>query len=324
MADFITQFPANEIVSRENFNSRITQANTAMINIKDSIDNHVANNENPHKVTLPQVGGVRPNLLENVWRTVNQGGLTSLTTTGHLLDRWFAGFSADAQGHVDLVSDGWQITKTAGEYIALGQPFELSFWNSLVERPVTLSALIGNALVSATFIATDVYQHAVMLPGIELAIGNNGANGFIQLVLFSNTTTDVIKHIKLELGAGQTLARQDDKGNWILNDPPPDPEQELSKCQRHYERVISYHDYAYTGELALSVPYKVPKRIAGTTKIISENGTENNISYHDGTKWVDVPIAHKENYLTHVYLYVSNAAIANHVIGFAVFADATL
>ena len=36
MADFITQFPANEVVSRENFNSRISQANTALITIHNA------------------------------------------------------------------------------------------------------------------------------------------------------------------------------------------------------------------------------------------------------------------------------------------------
>ena len=38
---------------------------------------------------------------------------------------------------------------------------------------------------------------------------------------------------KLELGPVQTLAHQDAEGNWVLNDPPPNFQQELAKCQRY-------------------------------------------------------------------------------------------
>ena len=43
-----------------------------------------------------------------------------------------------------------------------------------------------------------------------------------------------IQAIKLELGTKQTLAHQDSSGNWVLNDPPPNYQQELLKCQRYY------------------------------------------------------------------------------------------
>ena len=44
---------------------------------------------------------------------------------------------------------------------------------------------------------------------------------------------------KLELGDAQTLAKQDENGNWVLNDPPPDFGQELAKCQRYYQLFSS-------------------------------------------------------------------------------------
>lgn len=43
-----------------------------------------------------------------------------------------------------------------------------------------------------------------------------------------------LKAVKLELGSVQTLAHQDGEGNWVLNDPPPHPQQELAKCQRYF------------------------------------------------------------------------------------------
>ena len=38
---------------------------------------------------------------------------------------------------------------------------------------------------------------------------------------------------KLGPGDKQTLAHQDESGNWVLNDPPPDKALELLKCQRY-------------------------------------------------------------------------------------------
>lgn len=42
----------------------------------------------------------------------------------------------------------------------------------------------------------------------------------------------LLKMAKLELGNKQTLARKEDN-NWVLNDPPPNIQQELLKCQRY-------------------------------------------------------------------------------------------
>ena len=38
---------------------------------------------------------------------------------------------------------------------------------------------------------------------------------------------------KLEVGNSQTLAHQDENGEWVLNDSPPSIAQELAKCQRY-------------------------------------------------------------------------------------------
>lgn len=216
--------------------------------------------------SLAQVGGVRPNLLDNAHRTINQMGLTTISTNGYSPDRWAGWFAANAQGHVDLVPDGWQITKTAGDYITLGQPIELSLWNSLVGKVVTLSALVGSDLFSATFTVTNTYQSAHILYGIDLGLGSNGTNGFIQCALFSNITTDVIKHIKLELGEGQTLAHQDANGNWVLNDPPPNLQEGLAKCQRFYQVFNGYYAVGAVEDdgLHIGINFPIPMRVTPT------------------------------------------------------------
>lgn len=48
----------------------------------------------------------------------------------------------------------------------------------------------------------------------------------------------VIEAAKLELGSTQTLAHQDENGNWVLNEIP-DYGEELAKCQRYFLRLGS-------------------------------------------------------------------------------------
>ena len=43
---------------------------------------------------------------------------------------------------------------------------------------------------------------------------------------------------KLELGTTQTLAHQDENGNWVLNEIPDYGEQ-LARCQRYYQLYSS-------------------------------------------------------------------------------------
>lgn len=61
-----------------------------------------------------------------------------------------------------------------------------------------------------------------------------------------------IKAVKLELGSVQTLAHQDADGNWVLNDPPPNYQQELAKCQRYQVKIGED-----AGEMAVGVGYRV-------------------------------------------------------------------
>ena len=79
---------------------------------------------------------------------------------------------------------------------------------------------------------------------LELSEGNTNGNQWMQCSIRTYTTEKwVIKAVKLELGAQQTLAHQDAEGSWVLNDPPPNKALELAKCQRY--------------QVAFSVPYTV-------------------------------------------------------------------
>lgn len=66
-------------------------------------------------------------------------------------------------------------------------------------------------------------------------------DGIDRITIFPRNTDETMTLLaaKLELGNAQTLAHQDEEGNWVLNDPPPDKALELAKCQRYYEKSYS-------------------------------------------------------------------------------------
>ena len=65
----------------------------------------------------------------------------------------------------------------------------------------------------------------------------------IQILVPASSTIAPIA-MKLELGYLSTLARKDESGNWVLNDPPPNFQQELAKCQRYY---IALNGFGWIG-----------------------------------------------------------------------------
>lgn len=94
---------------------------------------------------------------------------------------------------------------------------------------------------------------------------------------------------KLELGSEQTLAHQDAQGNWVLNDPPPNYQQELAKCQRYFfkslnngVRCTSFVSNAASNHAMTGFVFPVEMRTTPTVELItiedSGNGTIMNTS----------------------------------------------
>ena len=83
---------------------------------------------------------------------------------------------------------------------------------------------------------------------VEMVDNGGASDPEFRLVNYSETAEKTIIAVKLELGDKQTLARQDENGNWILNDPPPDKGLELLKCIQStadpgdtYANKVVYH-----------------------------------------------------------------------------------
>ena len=87
-----------------------------------------------------------------------------------------------------------------------------------VYRNINLLITNSFACASVTFVADSTLSN-------ELAIA---------FACWDESDVAEIKAAKLELGSQQTLAHQDDNGNWVLNEIPDYGEQ-LARCQRYFQ-----------------------------------------------------------------------------------------
>lgn len=198
---------------------------------------------------------VRPNLLDNAYFVgggsqqgggqfpINQRGQTSYPA-GYTIDRWQ---SMAATTTVALTSESLRLTDSEPNWL-LVQSME----NVLVPgKTYTLSALYKAANSRIRLVVTwadgqffynleapvsSTYQLAT----ITGTVPENATIDYKQVVvqaLDANCIID-LQAMKLELGDTQTLAHQNENGDWILNEIP-NFQQELAKCQRYF---IGFND----------------------------------------------------------------------------------
>ena len=214
---------------------------------------------------------VRPNLLDNwyfvgggsqqggVLFPINQRGQTSYTNIerGYCIDRWVV---RGANSQISFSDYGLRITNlTDSGFNAVSQSIE-SWVSRLAGKTVTFSVLVPNitavgtsrmfigngsgAVYAGEYVATwDITGPGLWV--ITLKIPTTLTNNYLNVWLTSGNSSNPgyepvegqyidITAMKLELGDTQTLAHQDDDGNWVLNEIP-NYQQELAKCQRYYQ-----------------------------------------------------------------------------------------
>lgn len=169
---------------------------------------------------------------------INQRGETSWNTAGYHLDRW----KQEADEFGELGEEGFTPAVTEG--MATAQQVEESVFKRLLGKKVTISALLSSGEFRSLTVQfpSDISQGFVEL----VAFSNGGEIGIAsypdakvyqlcRIYVKSNSNKLTFVAIKVELGYLSTLARKDESGNWVLNDPPPNFQQELAKCQRMYQ-----------------------------------------------------------------------------------------
>ena len=193
---------------------------------------------------------VNPNLLDNWYfpNPVNQRGQTSYTGAEYWIDRWCGSSLAS----ITLESDGVLLIKREN-----GTPNI----NTLLEKErfvngyytISFCYYVDNKLELSkdTFYLTvgdTIDTNNINVGGSWYAdfyaSSQDVSNGIYRLRFYnpSGAIGDSCKliAIKLELGSQQTLAHQDENGNWVLNEIPDYGEQ-LRRCQRYFWR-------SWTGE----------------------------------------------------------------------------
>lgn len=188
-----------------------------------------------------------PNLLDNWYfpEPVNQRGMTSYVDSSgsgiYTIDRWVIYNKTALTMSDGALSISFPGDPANGTYI-MGQVLEQ--FKALRGKTVTLSLLTSSLSEKMNLFAQfqPDYTGNIQSTSLETAglismtftVPENAAMVHVGVDSFDKTPSIITPlAIKLELGPIQTLAHKDADGNWILNDPPPNFQQELAKCQRY-------------------------------------------------------------------------------------------
>lgn len=163
------------------------------------------------------------------------------TGSGYAIDRWLTGGSAT---NVTKPEDDGVNLYDEASYVDFRQLIES--YTELCGKNVCLSALTadGTLWVQTGKIPDELSSTLTSIfnkyddEGSGIWLRGGAGKMFVQLRAGAGKSVTFIA-AKLELGSVQTLAHQDADGNWVLNDPPPNKQQELAKCQRYYIRYTS-------------------------------------------------------------------------------------
>ena len=202
-----------------------------------------------------QSSGYNPQLLDNAYFVgggsqqsggqlpVNQMGKTSYSGTNqYTIDRWKISpiNSVPTVGTLTIQNDGIHLENGSGESLYFNQIIPDALSSALNGKTVTLSFLVSD--VSGTWAISEYSKSGKLFssPGLidcTFLWDDTVDVKRVQLWSVSNAVGSVtVSAAKLELGAKSTLASLVN-GEWVLNDPPPNFQQELAKCQ-YYQRFI--------------------------------------------------------------------------------------
>ena len=214
---------------------------------------------------------------------INQRGQTEYTGEGGTVDRWTSNASSTL---ASVVPDGISISVNN---LPINTQWIL---NQLLE---SYSSLAGKTVtVSLALRVTSGSVNVRFYDGTEAYISRNATSSDLSVISASGTVSNsptqmavivlnqtenadfTLVAAKLELGYLSTLARKDESGNWLLNDPPPNFQQELAKCQRYFVRY-SYRSNNTVGIIArsaswdrLPIPIPVPMRAKPSVSLSTE------------------------------------------------------
>lgn len=174
---------------------------------------------------------------------INQRGQTSYTQpsgSSTQLDRW----KQYDNSQIQIFADNISISNSSSSATTFIE--NCLEWNkSLFGIQITASVLLGDGVLltctgkTPSSVESGTQQVCVSntYNGVTLRVyAPNAVGDFAFQFMISPSSSATILAAKLELGPRSTLARLVD-GEWVLNDPPPNFQQELAKCQRYLFRI---------------------------------------------------------------------------------------
>lgn len=236
---------------------------------------------------LRNIGG-RPNrnLLDNAYFIgggsqqgngrfpINQRGKTTYTGSVDAIDRWTL-IGANVAS-ITLHPDGvYQEKISSNGYSGFQQAILLG---DLEGKALTLSSLVDGELYTVTlnagwtFVDDGTALAVVYFQNASMSLIGGSSDRLIFRFYYGGSvapadTGMTIQAAKLELGPVQTLAYQDEDGNWQLFETP-DFQEELAKCQRYLMDITpnlvfnpAYFGQAGEGGATFLVPTPVTMRI---------------------------------------------------------------
>lgn len=254
------------------------------------------------------------------------------TGTGYGIDRWFT----TGGTHSQIVNADSVTIKVVQMYGGILQYLEEP---CLIEgQNTTLSILTENGCFQWTFSPSKSVgrQSSEGWFGVEKMYSyvDFYRNGSWRIFLFEsadNTEKSVdVKAVKLELGDTQTLAHYDETAQkWVLNDPPPNYQQELAKCQRYQEYGDIITASANRTDRFLfenGIQFMVQKRGTPTVTIYGgDNFTNKDKIYCSGdANLYDIGYTYGNPYGFSMELAVGTTGLANATYRLRYFADANL
>ena len=199
---------------------------------------------------------------------INQRGKTSWSQ-GSAFDRWLISKSSSSDAIVTLSEGG--VSASAQCWF-----FERLDGKDLVGKQLTLSALLdSNELIFGTVTFNKQNSVAVNNGEFSLYMENRPNTTFTVFVIsWIKGSGKKVVAAKLELGDQQTLAYQDEDGNWQLFETP-DYAEELAKCQRYLFNPLMgglewsqiMYGYAYS-DTAISCTLTLPVNMRTLPAII--------------------------------------------------------
>lgn len=187
------------------------------------------------------------NMLRNAYLSdpVNSRGSTTYTGQQYHIDGWQ--FSTANTGNLVINDEFITVSQTtSGTNAYLLQHLEMSQFKQLARKTITVSCLArvvedglvdfysyyrhpdGNKSFCYNTLPADGEWHCVSATDV---IAEEVTTATYNEICFRVRSGSVdIKAVKWEVGSSQTLAHQDENGEWVLNDPPPDKNLELLKC----------------------------------------------------------------------------------------------